>query len=39
MYKQALIAATIFGMLAVILGAFGAHALKEKLTPDLLNTF
>lgn len=39
MYKQAIVAATIFGMLAVILGAFGAHALKEKLEPELLNTF
>lgn len=39
MYKQALVAASIFGMLAVILGAFGAHALKEKLSPELLGTF
>lgn len=39
MYKQAIVAATLFGMLAVILGAFGAHALKEKLEPELLNTF
>lgn len=39
MYKQALVVATIFGMLAVILGAFGAHALKEKLSPELLNTY
>ncbi len=39
MYKQAVVAAAIFGMLAVILGAFGAHALKDKLTPELLNTF
>ncbi|HRP90843.1 MAG TPA: DUF423 domain-containing protein [Edaphocola sp.] len=39
MNKKAIIAAAIFGMLAVILGAFGAHALKEKLTPELLNTF
>jgi uncharacterized membrane protein YgdD (TMEM256/DUF423 family) len=39
MYKQAVAAAAIFGMLAVILGAFGAHALKEKLSPDLLVTF
>lgn len=27
------------GMLAIILGAFGAHALKKILTPDLLVTF
>lgn len=39
MYKQAVVAAAIFGMLAVVLGAFGAHALKEKLEPELLNTF
>ncbi|HTO15473.1 MAG TPA: DUF423 domain-containing protein [Edaphocola sp.] len=39
MNKKAIVAAAIFGMLAVILGAFGAHALKEKLTPELLNTF
>lgn len=39
MHKQAIVAAAIFGMLAVILGAFGAHALKEKLEPELLNTF
>ena len=38
-HKQALAAAAIFGMLAVVLGAFGAHALKEKLTPELLNTY
>lgn len=39
MYKPAVAASAIFGMLAVILGAFGAHALKEKLSPELLNTF
>jgi len=27
------------GFLSVALGAFGAHALKEKLTPDLLTVF
>lgn len=26
----------IYGLLAVLLGAFGAHALKAKLAPDLL---
>lgn len=26
----------IYGLLAVVLGAFGAHALKAKLSPDLL---
>lgn len=39
MLKQAIVAAAIFGMLAVILGAFGAHALKEKLSADLLVTY
>jgi uncharacterized membrane protein YgdD (TMEM256/DUF423 family) len=27
------------GALAVILGAFGAHALRARLSPDLLDTF
>lgn len=26
----------LYGLLAVLLGAFGAHALKAKLSPDLL---
>ena len=30
---------SIWGGLAVVLGAFGAHALKARLTPDLLQTF
>jgi uncharacterized membrane protein YgdD (TMEM256/DUF423 family) len=29
----------IWGGLAVIFGAFGAHALKSRMTPDLLQTF
>ena len=29
----------IFGFLAVIFGAFGAHLLKKKLTLELLNSF
>ncbi len=28
--------AAIFGFLGVALGAFGAHALKDRLTPDML---
>ena len=28
-----------YGLLAVILGAFGAHALKKKMTPDQLHSF
>ncbi|MGB1042289.1 MAG: DUF423 domain-containing protein [Tenacibaculum sp.] len=34
-----LIFAAIFGMLAVILGAFGAHALNKKLTSEQLKSF
>src|SRR5512143_842828 len=30
---------SLSGALAVALGAFGAHALKARLTPDLLATF
>lgn len=30
---------TLFGALGVALGAFGAHALKERLSADLLATF
>jgi len=29
----------LYGLLAVVFGAFGAHALKKKLTPDLLHSF
>lgn len=29
----------ILGLLAIILGAFGAHALEEKLSADALQTF
>ncbi|OIQ41332.1 MAG: hypothetical protein BM563_01215 [Bacteroidetes bacterium MedPE-SWsnd-G1] len=29
----------LFGMLSVIFGAFGAHALKKILSPDQLNSF
>lgn len=32
-------AGALFGLLAVILGAFGAHALKKKLTPQQLQSF
>jgi uncharacterized membrane protein YgdD (TMEM256/DUF423 family) len=37
--KQILILACILGALAVILGAFGAHGLAEKLSPEKLETF
>ena len=39
MQRKILIAAGFFGMLAVILGAFGAHALKSKLSADQLVTY
>lgn len=31
--------AALFGFLGVALGAFGTHALKNVLSPDLLNVF
>lgn len=36
MYKPALVAAAISGLLAVIIGAFGAHVLKDLVSPDQL---
>ena len=37
--RNVLLIAGILGMLAVILGAFGAHGLKELLAPDQLNSY
>jgi len=39
MNRQALIAGSLFAGIAVILGAFGAHALKEILAADQLQVF
>jgi uncharacterized membrane protein YgdD (TMEM256/DUF423 family) len=39
MHKRALSAGALFAGLAVILGAFGAHALKSVLPPDQLPVF
>jgi uncharacterized membrane protein YgdD (TMEM256/DUF423 family) len=39
MERKITITATIFGILAIILGAFGAHALKKTLTYEQLSTF
>jgi uncharacterized membrane protein YgdD (TMEM256/DUF423 family) len=39
MDKKIILAASFFGMTAIILGAFGAHALKKVLTLDQLATF
>jgi uncharacterized membrane protein YgdD (TMEM256/DUF423 family) len=39
MDKIALISGAIFGLTAVIFGAFGAHLLKKKLNTDQLQSF
>lgn len=39
MHKGFLIWASALGALAVILGAFGAHKLKELAPPDVVSTF
>jgi len=39
MEKTFLLIASIFGALAVALGAFGAHALESRLSADLLSTY
>jgi len=39
MNQITLLFASSYGMLAVIFGAFGAHALKKILTEDLLKNF
>ncbi|CAM4178221.1 DUF423 domain-containing protein [Flavobacterium weaverense] len=39
MDRKIISTAAIFGMIAIILGAFGAHALKKVLTLDQLATF
>jgi uncharacterized membrane protein YgdD (TMEM256/DUF423 family) len=39
MDKKIISTAAIFGMIAIILGAFGAHALKKVLSIEELSTF
>ncbi len=39
MNRSFLITAALLGALSVILGAFGAHALKSKMSPDALEIF
>ncbi|CAL2088777.1 DUF423 domain-containing protein [Tenacibaculum sp. 190524A02b] len=39
MEQTLLIFGTIYGMLAVVFGAFGAHALKKVLTDEQLKSF
>lgn len=37
--NPALIVGALYGLLAVVFGAFGAHALKKKMAPELLQSF
>jgi uncharacterized membrane protein YgdD (TMEM256/DUF423 family) len=37
MNKRIILTASVFGAIAVILGAFGAHGLKEKISSDALS--
>lgn len=37
--KKNLTVAAFLGFLAIVLGAFGAHALKDKLDPESLKSF
>jgi len=39
MHKEFIQTAALLGALSIILGAFGAHALKEIFTTDLLQVF
>ena len=39
MEKKITVTAALLGMTAIVLGAFGAHALKTVLTLEQLNTF
>lgn len=39
MQKILFIAGSVFGFLSVLLGAFGAHALKQQLSSDMLAVF
>lgn len=39
MHKRFIQIASLFGALSVILGAFGAHALKHRLTTEALATY
>ena len=39
MDKKIIATGALMGMIAIILGAFGAHALKQVLTPEQLITF
>lgn len=39
MNRKIIITASLFGVLAVVLGAFGAHALKARIEPIQLETW
>lgn len=39
MQKILFISASVFGLLSVMFGAFGAHALKQHLSVDMLTVF
>ena len=39
MNKTILATGLVFGLLAVVFGAFGAHGLKKVLGPEEINTF
>ena len=39
MDKKVLVSGAVMGLLAIVLGAFGSHALKESLTPESLSSF
>jgi uncharacterized membrane protein YgdD (TMEM256/DUF423 family) len=39
MHKNFLLTAAIFGFLGVAFGAFGAHGLRERLSPEMMAVF
>jgi len=39
MNRKILILASLLGIVAILLGAFGAHGLKELITPEMQQTF
>ena len=39
MNKTILLTGIFFGLLAIVLGAFGAHALKESISPSSLESY
>lgn len=39
MNKTILVTGLVFGLIAIVLGAFGAHGLKKVVGPEEINTF